>query len=136
MQGFGKKSTAASFFDRPSIFSLQGFGKKSVDKEIHRCKTNYEEETLYEDVKVNVNVSRRSKADRFSAEYVLFKIHFSNLETNPSLISVGLTIYRALEEIKKKLRESFDKTEQRLVFFSIYSPSSISRILQRQSRRA
>jgi hypothetical protein len=88
MQGFGKKTTTASFFDRPSIFSMQGFGKKSVDKEIHRLKTNYEEETLYEDVKVSVNVSRRSKADRFSAEDVLFKIHFSNLETNPSLISV------------------------------------------------
>jgi hypothetical protein len=52
MQGFGKKSATASFFDRPSIFSMQGFGKKSVDKEIHRLKTNYEEEALYEDVKV------------------------------------------------------------------------------------
>ncbi len=83
------------------------------------------------EVKYNIEIRRRLRADKFSAEDLLFKINFNSSDSENSdipLISVGLTIYYALTEIIQKISKEYDQSKKRLAFFTISTPSMVNSI--------
>jgi hypothetical protein len=112
------------FVTRPSLLGY-GTTTKPPNREDNLLETKHEFNSTYDinDVKVNIDVVRRNKSDRFSATDTVFNVRFTNTEnSNPTLFSVGLLIFRALREIVERVKEYYkNECEDRFVSLSIKS---------------
>ena len=90
------------------------------ENNLEEAKEAVEGSLSYPVLEANISVRRRRRATKFLAEDLLFVVEFQQSEQggNLPLLSVLVTVYKAVLELIKRLKTYFDDKKKRYSFFS------------------